>query len=236
LKRKDAEEVVSGATGGKTKNGAATRVFESILATKSITENGLLRHDAIRSGLGETLDSIHRLARVGAAGFQPELSATALQALAICARPDSGSPRISSLQQAVLEPVNVEELAKHLGVAYSHFRRAFREHTGFAPWQYVIQLRLAHARRLLASSPAKLEDVAARVGFSSGFHLSLAFKRSFGISPAHWRKSLKWRTRESAENSCKTCRHPRNAFRNLLKSADRSSQHEFRKALIVNTF
>ncbi|MEO5712273.1 MAG: AraC family transcriptional regulator [Luteolibacter sp.] len=176
-------------------------VVESLLATDSISGKSLLRHDAIATGLGEVLDSIHRLARVETVGFQPELSAAAMQALAICARPDSETLRISSLQQAVLESVqylnkhhaesvNVEELAKHLGVAYSHFRRAFRENTGFAPWQYVIQLRLAQSRRLLASSSMKLDDVAARVGFSSGFHLSLAFKKIHGVSPDHWRKSL----------------------------------------------
>jgi len=69
-------------------------------------------------------------------------------------------------------------------------RRAFRAQTGFAPWQYVMHLRLTRARRLLASSDAKLDEVAARVGFSSGFHLSFAFKRAFGQSPDTWRQTF----------------------------------------------
>jgi AraC-like DNA-binding protein len=77
-----------------------------------------------------------------------------------------------------------------LGVAYSHFRRAFRQHTGFAPWQYMLHLRLAQARRLLASPDATIEDAAGRLGFSSAFHLSAAFKRTFGLAPSRWRRQL----------------------------------------------
>lgn len=87
------------------------------------------------------------------------------------------------------EPVNVEALAAKLGVAYSHFRRAFRARTGFSPWIYVIHLRLTRARRMLVSSNAKLDEIAGWVGFSAGFHLSKAFKLTYGESPDQWRKN-----------------------------------------------
>jgi transcriptional regulator GlxA family with amidase domain len=43
---------------------------------------------------------------------------------------------------------------------------------------------------MLTSSDAILDDIAARVGFSSGFHLSNAFKQAYGESPDKWRRTL----------------------------------------------
>jgi AraC-like DNA-binding protein len=155
---------------------------------------------AQEAGLDDALNAVHRRVRAGTGGIDPDLSAAALQVLAVCARAGEARPRptpiLRTLQRAerelgerFAEPVNVEALAKKLGVAYSHFRRAFRAHTGFAPWQYVLHLRLTHARRLLAAGDAKLDTVAAAVGFGSGFQLSHAFKRAYGQSPAAWRRT-----------------------------------------------
>jgi transcriptional regulator GlxA family with amidase domain len=43
---------------------------------------------------------------------------------------------------------------------------------------------------LLVSTDVTLDDVATRLGFSSAFHFSTAFKREFGIAPQHWRQSF----------------------------------------------
>ncbi|MEI7958221.1 MAG: AraC family transcriptional regulator [Verrucomicrobiota bacterium] len=176
-------------------------VVEGLLQAGAFLPRTILRGGAIDAGLEEMLNAIHRRSQKGSIGFQPELSAAALQVLALCARIAPARSKPSRIERAVneaarylsdnhAEAVNVEALAERLGVAYSHFRRAFRAHTGFAPWQYVIHLRLTRARRLLASSDAKLDDVAARVGFSSGFHLSIAFKQAYGQSPHAWRQTL----------------------------------------------
>lgn len=46
------------------------------------------------------------------------------------------------------------------------------------------------ARRLLASSDDTLDTVAAQVGFSSGFHLSLAFKKAYDESLSRWKQAM----------------------------------------------
>lgn len=176
-------------------------VVSELLLAGTFPQAGILQRGAIEAGMEETLDNIHRRILKGPAGFQPELSAAALQALAQCSRVSPNRLQVSRIQRAVnvaerflsehhAEAVNMEDLAGQLGVAYSHFRRAFRVQTGYSPWRYVIHLRLTRARRLLASSDAKLDDIAARVGFSSGFHLSNSFKQAYGESPDAWRRTL----------------------------------------------
>lgn len=175
------------------------------LLTGGVFGAGTMIHGGgIDGGIEEALESIHRVTRKGPSGFHAVLSAAAMRVLALCSLvPDAGNGKSAAprIRQTVheaerylidhhAEPVNVEQLAADLGVAYSHFRRAFRAHTGMAPWRYVIHLRLTRARRMLASGDAKLDDIASRVGFSSGFHLSNAFKQAYGESPDAWRRSL----------------------------------------------
>jgi AraC-like DNA-binding protein len=176
-------------------------VVDSLVKAGTFPPASVLRRGALDAGLEEILRNIHRRAAKGPPGFQPEWAAAALQALALFARITPARPRLSRIQQAVEQAerrfnehperdLNLEAFARELGVAYSHFRRAFRAQTGYAPWQYILHLRLARARRLLASGDATLEDIAARVGFASAFHLSRAFKQSCGQAPAHWRRQL----------------------------------------------
>lgn len=176
-------------------------VVNELLATKNFPPTTILRNGAIDIGMEDAMEAIHRINRQGSIDFQPEVSAAAMQVLALCSRIPRNLLRSSPIQQAVhhalrylgkhhAEPVNVELLAEQLGVAYSHFRRAFNAQTGFSPWKYVIHLRLTRARRILASGDTKLDDIAAQVGFSSGFHLSHAFKKAYGESPDKWRRDL----------------------------------------------
>ncbi|MBE2215883.1 MAG: helix-turn-helix transcriptional regulator [Opitutaceae bacterium] len=177
------------------------------LVEKLITSGVLAAGDPVRRGvvaveLDAALQAVHERARRGGKGFDPARAAAAYAVLAAWDQAARTRPPRTQLARAVLEAerylgehhheaVNIEALARRLGVAYSHFRRAFRDHTGFAPWQYVLHLRLTRARRLLAAGDATLDDIAAQLGFSSAFHLSAAFKRSFGVSPQRWREDLR---------------------------------------------
>jgi len=87
--------------------------------------------------------------------------------------------------------VDLEALARKLGVGYSYFRRVFREQTGLSPWQYLLNARLARAKRLLASSEETLAAVAEATGFGSAFHFSAAFKKAHRLSPSTWRKQIR---------------------------------------------
>ena len=133
-------------------------------------------------------------------GFDAETSALALQVLALlCGEPRRNRDPESLIHRAVgraetllaaqlEDPPGMPALARELGVAYSYFRREFKVRTGLAPKRYLLRLRLEKARRLLGNSPDSIKVIADRLGFSSAFHLSAAFKREFGVSPSAWRK------------------------------------------------
>jgi len=82
------------------------------------------------------------------------------------------------------QEMDFEVLAKKLGVGYRQFRRLFQEATGLAPHQYLLNLRLNQAKRLLGTLP--VTEVAARVGFTDPLYFSRLFKRKVGIAPTRW--------------------------------------------------
>ena len=176
-------------------------VLDALLRAGVLSPANPLNSQALAVGLEGVIDELHQGMRQARPGFDPELSGHALRAIALWQRAAGYLQERTRLTGALVqaeriltdrlaESVNVEKLAQKLGVAYSHFRRAFKKHTGFAPWQYVLHQRLSRARRLLSSGDSTLEDIAERLGFSSGFHLSTAFKQAYGISPDRWRRQF----------------------------------------------
>lgn len=86
------------------------------------------------------------------------------------------------MREAYPEPLSVELLADTAGCSRFALYRAFSAEFGMSPSDYERQLRLRHARSLLAAGTAPAE-VAAATGFSDQAHLARWFKRAYGITP-----------------------------------------------------
>ena len=161
-----------------------------------------VRHGVIESGMDHTLDVAHRLCRNGTSAQHLQRTAAAFGVLTSWKLAGEHRPTLdrltSTLDEAEIylasnytKEIDLEQLARRLGIAYSYLRSSFRARTGLTLWKYVLHLRLERSRRLLAGTDAKLEAIATELGFSSPFHFSDAFKKSFGISPHLWREQLR---------------------------------------------
>ena len=83
--------------------------------------------------------------------------------------------------------IGLDQLAAVTGVDRFRLTRAFKAAYGIAPHAYLVQLRLATARRMLArgEQPA---TVAMALGFADQSHLGRWFVRAYGLTPALYRK------------------------------------------------
>lgn len=96
---------------------------------------------------------------------------------------------VSDMIEARLDgPLAVEDLASALGLSAGFFTRAFRAATARSPHSYVIDRRIARARRLLLTSRQGLAGIALAAGFSSHAHMTATFRERLGISPAEFRR------------------------------------------------
>ncbi len=86
-------------------------------------------------------------------------------------------------------PITLAELARETGVSRYQLIRGFARELGLTPHAYVVQQRIALARRLIRARRA-LADVATDAGFCDQSHLTRCFLRQFGVTPgryAHFR-------------------------------------------------
>ncbi len=81
------------------------------------------------------------------------------------------------------------DLAQRAGLAESTFAAAFRDAYGMPPMQYLIALRLAHARELLTTTTDPIPQVAAACGFPDPPHFSRLFKRHSNETATAFRRS-----------------------------------------------
>jgi AraC family transcriptional regulator len=87
--------------------------------------------------------------------------------------------------------ITIADIASECRLTPSHFARAFRRSTGRAPHQYLSDLRVEEAKRLLLGSPLPLADIALICGFGDQSYFTRVFSRLVGTSPGAWRRAVR---------------------------------------------
>lgn len=81
------------------------------------------------------------------------------------------------------------ELAAAVGMNVHHFSRLFKRSTGLAPHQYLGNMRLERAKRMLAEGRAPIIEIAYEVGYANPSQFSAFFRKRTGLSPTEFRRA-----------------------------------------------
>lgn len=84
--------------------------------------------------------------------------------------------------------LSVEDLADRMSMSVRNFERVFTREVGTTPSQYVLQMRVEAARRLLERTDGGLKHVASATGFGGIDVMRRAFVRLLGITPRRYRE------------------------------------------------
>jgi len=104
------------------------------------------------------------------------------------------NPHLSKAIGAMLDrPENrftLEQLADVAGMSRASFAERFKKAFGRTAMDFLKELRLGRAARLLETTDLPVKTIAARVGFSSRSHFSRAFKAAMQLDPTAYRASI----------------------------------------------
>ena len=85
------------------------------------------------------------------------------------------------------EDISLEQTAEYADVNSSYLSAIFRKETGVNFMQYLTDIRMQCACRLMLDEPdLLLDDVAEQVGYHSASYFSRIFRSRFGMSPRSW--------------------------------------------------
>lgn len=96
--------------------------------------------------------------------------------------------------------MELKELAALAGCSVRQLQRRFKQQKQLAPMEYVIQLRMESAARLLLYTDAPISEVAEKAGYRDTYYFSRAFKKYYGVPPQVYRSNVGYGLVQYQEN------------------------------------
>lgn len=166
----------------------ASQATEDVLVSAQMT-------DGIRAALDSLIQVLHDpvACRALGAAVLTELYFQVLRSpdgrvLESLLRSDGKLARISKvmayMERNLEKKIEIDDLADLASMSRSAFHRAFKDVAGESPLQYLKQMRLTRARKLITYEGQPSGLAAENVGYESPNQFSREFKRYFGLPPS----------------------------------------------------
>jgi len=86
--------------------------------------------------------------------------------------------------------ISLTEMAQYANMSISYFSSWFKKCTGRTLVQYIQEIRIEKAKRLLLETQLKNYEIAEQVGFATQPYFTRVFKSAVGVSPNQFRKRM----------------------------------------------
>ncbi len=145
-------------------------------------------------GLERFVCLIQLLSLLAASGDLRQLAAADFKLGGRGATLDRLGPVCTYIEDHFCEPLYLADLAKRGGMSESTFRRLLKQGTGRTLPEYINELRIAHACRLLAETERTASEIAHQCGFVTDTHFQCAFRKLHSQTPLAYRQTVRQRT------------------------------------------
>ncbi|HWF87356.1 MAG TPA: helix-turn-helix transcriptional regulator [Pyrinomonadaceae bacterium] len=107
---------------------------------------------------------------------------------------------ISKMKKDTAAAWDLPTLAVLVNLSPSRFRHLFKQETGATPAQYLKDIRLVKAERMLRTTFLSIKQILKQVGIASNAHFVRDFRRKYGTTPTTYRRMIR-RKRQRARSS-----------------------------------
>ena len=87
--------------------------------------------------------------------------------------------------------LRISEIAKELGISANYLSKLFLEETGTNFSDYLIDVRMEAAQKLLLYSNYTTQEIAQRVGYENVSYFSVLFKKYTGVTTGQYKKNIR---------------------------------------------
>ncbi|MDT9722816.1 helix-turn-helix domain-containing protein [Paenibacillus sp. ClWae2A] len=94
---------------------------------------------------------------------------------------------VSYISSHYRQNLELKELAALAGCSVRQLQRRFKQDKQLGPMEYVIQLRMENASRMLHHTDASIGEIAEKMGYRDMYYFSRAFKKYYGVPPLRYR-------------------------------------------------
>ncbi|MFP2906178.1 helix-turn-helix domain-containing protein [Pyxidicoccus sp. 3LFB2] len=101
-----------------------------------------------------------------------------------------GRKALTYIETHCVEPLSLAKVARALGRSSAHVAGIVRQETGRTVGEWILECRMAEARRRLRGTDERVDIIAERVGYADVTHFIRLFRRVHGVTPAAWRRRV----------------------------------------------
>ncbi|MDO4648804.1 MAG: helix-turn-helix domain-containing protein [Eubacteriales bacterium] len=95
---------------------------------------------------------------------------------------------IQYINQHINDPIQVGDIADHIGRSRSYTSEKFKKELGFNLNTFIMRCKLEEAKSLLTYSDKSLSEISTYLCFSSQSYFQNVFKNKYGVTPRHYRE------------------------------------------------
>ena len=95
---------------------------------------------------------------------------------------------IRYMTEHISEKIKIEMLAEELHISHVGLLWKFKRTMGCTPSDFLIQIRMRHAKHLLLQGKKRINEIALLCGYNNAYYFSNAFKKFYHIPPSKYRE------------------------------------------------